>query len=73
MKKYDIILSTAIVDAIKKVEEGKGVQLIDLQWESQTIENRDYEETCLTFTTFAKGITVTFKEPEIDQDSNSEK
>jgi hypothetical protein len=31
-KIYDIILTPNIVDAIRKVEEGKGVQLLDLTW-----------------------------------------
>lgn len=62
---YDIILTPNIVDAIRKVEEGKGVQLLDLTWQSQSIENRDTSETCLTFTSFKEGTQITFEQPEI--------
>lgn len=64
-KIYDIILTPNIVDAIKKVGEGKGVQLIDLTWQAQSIENRDVSETCLTFTNFKEGTELTFEQPEI--------
>lgn len=64
-KIYDIILTPQIVDAIRKVEEGKGVQLVDLTWQAQTVENRDASETCFTFTSFKEGTQVTFKQPEI--------
>lgn len=64
-KIYDIILTPNIVDAIRKVEEGKGVQLLDLTWQAQSIENRDTSETCLTFTSFKEGIQITFEQPEI--------
>lgn len=72
MKMYDIILSPAIVKAIKDVEDGKGVQLLDLQWEAQSIENRDKDETCFTFYTFAKGNTITFEEPKIESEVKKE-
>lgn len=68
MKIYDIILTPNIVDAIKKVEDGKGVQLLDLSWQSQTVENRDVEETCFTFTAFKEGTQVTFEQPEIKKE-----
>ena len=64
-KIYDIILTPNIVDAIKKVGDGKGVQLIDLTWQAQSIENRDVSETCLTFTNFKEGTELTFEQPEI--------
>ena len=72
MKIYDIVLSPAIVKAIKEVEDGKGVQLLDLQWEAQTIENRDKEETCFTFYSFTKGNTVIFEEPKIENEVEKE-
>lgn len=64
-KIYDIILTPNIVDAIRKVEEGKGVQLLDLTWQAQSIENRDASETCFTFTSFKEGTQITFEQPEI--------
>lgn len=60
-----IILSPNIVEAIKKVKEGKGVQLVDLDWQSQSVETRDTTETCYTFTNFKQGQEVTFTQPEI--------
>lgn len=64
-KIYDVILSPAIVKAIKDVEDGKGVQMLNMQWESQTVSNKDAEETMFTFLSFADGKTVTFPEPKI--------
>lgn len=64
-KIYDIILTPNIVDAIKKVEDGKGVHLLDLTWQSQSIENRDVSETCITFSAFKDGTQITFEQPEI--------
>lgn len=64
-KIYDIILTPNIVEAIKKVENGKGVQLMDLAWQSQVIENRDIKETCFTFSSFKEGTQIEFAQPEI--------
>lgn len=64
-KIYDIILTPNIVDAIKKVGDGKGVQLLDLTWQAQSLENKDVSETCFTFTTFREGNEITFEQPEI--------
>lgn len=71
-KIYDIILTPSIVDAIKKVEDGKGVQLLDLNWQAQTIENRDASETCFTFSSFKEGTQIFFEQPEIKAEKTKE-
>lgn len=68
-KIYNVILSPAIVKAIKDVEDGKGVQLLNMQWESQTASNKDVEETMFIFLSFSEGKTVTFPEPKITDTS----
>ena len=75
-KIYDVILSPAIVKAIKDIKDGKGVQMLNMQWESQTVSNKDAEETMFTFLSFSEGKTVTFPEPKITdtpaENTNSE-
>ena len=66
MKIYDIILTPSIVDAIRKVEPNKGVQLVDLAWQAQTVEDNNTSETCFTFSSFKKGVQVSFDQPEIE-------